>query len=248
MAMLRDGGLRREEFGYLAPLVVAGLVWQWRRETRRPAAATLTLGFGGALLLNLAYGALRLRDLLSLFPWLALWAGWGAMALWRWAGAGRHGRRARRALVLLGVVMALSARAAPTLLLPWRGDAGDFGHVSAEQRAGFDALAAALPPEAVVATGLNAGAVTRYTGRETLRPAAWSDDEWATAAALLEARGRRLYLLVDGEEMEAVLARSRALFALAPVGEYAIPCMGRGGQRLPGRAALYTVKVERAVP
>jgi len=236
--MLRDGWLRREEFGYLAPLVVVGIGTQWHDPRRRAAAATLWAGFGGVLLLNLAYSALRLRDLLSLFPWVALWSAWGMAALWRWATSAQGGRLPRAA-VSLAIATALAARAAPTLELPWIDGVWTFGHVTARQRTAFDALAAALPPDAVVATGLNAGAVMRYAGRDAVRPGAWDEEQFAALAALLAERGRSLYLLVDGEEMEEILARTSARLEAEPVGTFDLPMMGRGGQWQEGRATLY---------
>ena len=240
-AMLRDGWLRREEFGYLAPFILAGIAWQWRHPRRRAMAATLTTGLLGALLFNLAYSALRLRDLLPLFPWGALWAGWGMLAAWRWATSRAEGGRLRRAAVLLAIAMALAARASPSLGLPWREGVWTFGHVTASQRDAYDALAAALPPDAVVAAGLNAGAVGHYTGRDAVRPGPWTGEERAAFAALLSERGRPLYLLVDGEEMEDVLVWARDSLALEPAGSFDIPMMGRGGQWQEGPATLYAV-------
>jgi len=242
--MLRDGWLRREEFGYLMPLVLIGIAGQWRARRHRAAAATLWAGFGGALLLALSYSALRLRDLLPLFPWAALWAGWGTSTLWRWATS-QDGGRLRRAAVLLGIGAVLAARVSPTVAVPWQEGVWTFGHVTAAQRAAFDALDAVLPHDAVVATGLNAGAVMRYTGRETVRPASWSDGELATFATLLIEQGRPMVLLVDGEEMETVLAHARGLLPLERVETFDIPVMGRGGQWQEGPAALYAAWPER---
>lgn len=243
-AMLRDGWLRRDEFGYLAPLIALGIAWQWADARRRGFAAALTVGLGGVLSLNLAYSALRLRDLLPLFPWGALWAGWGMAALWRWASS-NNGGRLQRAAALLVVAVALAARASPSLTLPWREGVWTFGHVTAEGRRAYEDLAATLPPDAVVATGLNAGAITHYTGLETVRPAPWTEGELATLATLLAERGRPLYLLVDGEEMDDVLRWARDSLALEPAGTYPIPMMGRGGQWQAGPATLYAAAPAR---
>ena len=163
------------------------------------------------------------------------------MAAWEWAASRTDGGRLRRAAVLLAIAVALAARAAPSLALPWREGVWTFGHVTASQRDAYDALAAALPPDAVVATGLNAGAVAHYAGRDTVRPGPWTDKERAAFARLLAEGGRPFYLLVDGEEMEDVLAWAWGALAPRPVGSYDIPVMGRGGQWQEGPATLYAV-------
>jgi hypothetical protein len=239
-AMLHGGWLRRAEFGYLVPFILIGIGWQWRDGQRRALAASCAVGLVGTVLLNLSYSALRLRDLLSVFAWGALWAGWGMVALWRWAASAREGARRRRALVLLAMAMALAARASPVLALPWQEGVWTFGYVTAAQRDAYAALAEALPPDAVVATGLGAGAVARYTGREVVRPDAWTDDELLAFVALLGEQRRPLYVLLDGEEMSDVLARG--ILAVAPAGTFDLPVMGRGGQWQPGPAVLYAVR------
>ena len=205
-AMLHGGWLRRAEFGYLVPFILIGIGWQWRDGQRRALAASCAVGLVGTVLLNLSYSALRLRDLLSVFAWGALWAGWGMVALWRWAASAREGARRRRALVLLAMAMALAARASPVLALPWQEGVWTFGYVTAAQRDAYAALAEALPPDAVVATGLGAGAVARYTGREVVRPDAWTDDEPLAFVALLGEQ-RRPPRAPGWEEMSDVLAR-----------------------------------------
>jgi hypothetical protein len=233
-----DGLWRRNELGYLWPLVLLGVAAQARSRREQSDAWILLAGFAGVLLLHLCYAALRLRDLIGLFPWLALWTGRGAAALWGWARQGAQ-PTARRAAVLLLLLALLAARSMATLGLPLRPHVETFGYLSAEQRAGFEQLAALLPPQAVVGASLNAGAISRYSGRETVRPAVWTPDEFDRFVAALAATGRPLYLVADGEEIAAWLPTVAARYALTCQGSVALPLYGRGGQALEGQATLY---------
>ncbi|MFH1084548.1 MAG: glycosyltransferase family 39 protein, partial [Chloroflexota bacterium] len=181
VALWRDGLWRRAESGYLWPLILVGAWRSARQAARRPLAAdppsvALMASFAGVLAFGLCYRALRWRDLIAILPWLALWAAGGAAELWQ--GPGARGRTARRLTLLLLILMALAARGSQTWSLPLQPRAWTFGHVSAEQRRAFQLLAERLPDGAVVATGLNSGAVERYTGCATVRPATWSADEF----------------------------------------------------------------------
>lgn len=239
--MLRDGLLRPREFGYLLPLAIYGLLHSLRLERDDATSpdrelarrhVVLLVGFLGVLFLHLSYAALRFRDLIPLFPWLALWGAAGMVALWRGATTTR-----RRILVVGLAAMALAARTAPTLTMPWDDAVWTFGYVTAEQRSAYARLADVLPEDAVIATGLNSGAVGRYTGRATVRPAAWTPAEFARLAEALARRGRSLYLLDDGEEMAAFIA---ALYReVVYLGSYPLPRFGLGGQRLEGPNRLY---------
>ncbi|GEM_PF-826976 len=242
LSLLRDGLLRRGEFGYLLPFIIYGAWRQGREATERPWAAMLGLGFGGVLLFNLSYSALRLRDLIPLFPFLALWAGRGIEELWERAASSRAWPTLRRALALALVLMALAARTTGTLGAPWQPRLWTFGYVSAAERAGYERLRDALPPGAVVGTGLNSGAVERYTGHQAVRPASWSDAEFARFLGALGAEGRALYLLDDGEEMESFLPCLFGAYRLRHLGEFVLPTFGLGGQDYGRRAGLYVVE------
>ncbi|MHB1295941.1 MAG: hypothetical protein ACYC4R_13210 [Anaerolineae bacterium] len=246
-ALVRDDLLRRDEFGYLLPLIALGVVAQWRRRSagadgerdEHRAAWMLLLSFLGVLLFHLSYSALRWRDLISLFPWPAYWAARGAWALWRWAVRAERGATLRRAGAMAMLLLALGVRAGYTVDMPWWEGIWTFGYVSAEERAAYAQLARALPDDAVVAVGLNSGAVERYTGNETVRPATWTAQEFARFAAAVQAQGRALYVLDDGEEIREWLARD--VLALQPVGAFALPTLGHGGQPLERSAALYAL-------
>lgn len=242
LSLLRDGFLRREEFGYLLPFVLYGAWRQWRDPAERPWAAIIGLGFGSVLLFHLFYGALRLRDLIPLFPILALWAGRGIEALWERAAQSYASPCTRRTLVLTLALMTLAARTAGTLRAPWRPRLWTFGYVSAVERAGYERLRDVLPPNAVIGTGLNSGAVERYTGRPAVRPASWTNGEFARFWEALRARGRTLYLLDDGEEMEAFLSRLAGDHPLRYLGDFTLPTFGLGGQDYGRPAKLYALE------
>lgn len=235
-ALLEDGGLRRNEWGYLLPFIAYGAWRQGRSRDEHSAAALLWAGLAPVLGFHLCYSALRLRDLLPLFPWAALWAAYGAVSLWR--GAARASARLGGRAALAGALtLALMARSGETLGLPWAERVQVFGHVSAAQRAAYAALAEALPANAVVATGLNSGAVARYSDAPTFRPASWTADEFARFTRALDTAGYRLYILDDGEEMARWCNNQPACAQAQPLGAFGIPTFGLGGQALE-RAAL----------
>lgn len=234
-ALWRDGWWRRNEWGYLWPWVAAGLVASLGRRASRLSWLALLLGYGGCLLFHLCYRALRLRDLTPLFPWLALLGAWGAWSI------ARHARqrwpRYLRTLLAAALALGLAARSADTLRLAGRPAVWTFGYVNAAERAGLESLATLTPAEAVIATGLNAGAVTLYAGRETVRPAIWSDAEFEALARALAQQGRPLYALDDGEEMAVWLAHRTG--QIEPLETLSLPRMGRGGQRQGSLGTLY---------
>ena len=239
--MMQDGWFRRAEFGYLWPFIILGIWWQWRARAERPQAAMMGLSFLGILLFQLCYSALRFRDLISLFPWLGLWAGLGIAGLWSRVD-NMVGTEGRRTLVLLLVLMALSVRTAGTLTLPWAQEVRTFGYVLASEREGYAELGRMVSAEAVVGTGLNSGAIERYAGRETVRPASWSDQEFARFVDELAEEERPFYLLDDGQEMERFLPRLRGRFLLHPLGEFELPTFGLGGQDYERSARLYALE------
>ena len=240
LTVLRDGWSRRNEFGYLLPLILWGF-WAQAADSREHGwASMLGVSFAGLLLFQLCYCALRFRDLIALFPWAGLWAGRGIVAAWE--RARRSTRQTSRRILVLGMVlMALASRTSRTLGMPWLSRAWTFGHVSVAERAGYAQLAHNVHKNAIVGTSLNSGAVERYTGCQTVRPASWTEDEFARFVSALRDEGRALYLLDDGEEMELFLARVKSL-RLTHAGEFVLPTFGLGGQDFGRRAALYEVR------
>jgi hypothetical protein len=130
-----------------------------------------------------------------------------------------------------------------TLAMPWRDDVITFGHVSAAQRQAFDALRQQTPPEAVVASMLNGGAIELHAGRHAVHPAPWTTWELQRWSEALGARGCPFFVLDDGEEMEMVLSRLSDAYTLRPVAELGLPYFALGGGNLPQTAILYEVQI-----
>jgi hypothetical protein len=242
-AILGSDILRRNEFGYLLPFILYGFWQSWRDAKDKGLPAMLTVGFLGTLLFALCYEALRLRDLIPLFPWLAVWAVYGVVGIWRRVRAWSAERVGARALALFMVVLALSARTADTLALPRLPSLWSFGYVTQASRGEYDRLAEALPPDAVVLTSLSSGSIELYTDRAAVRPASWTDDEWQRFVSAAHRQGHSLYLLADGEEMAQFMPRLAGVIELQPVGTYAVPTFGLGGNEIGQEAVLYALVV-----
>lgn len=237
-ALWRDGWWRQNEWGYLWPWLAVGLVEGLRQRAHRKTWLALTVGYGSCLLFHLSYCALRMRDLTPLFPWMALLVSWGAWRLTR--AVSEHGPRQLRSVLAALLALSLAARSAQTLQLATQPNVWTFGYVTAAERVGLESLSTLTPTNAVIGTGLNAGAVHLYAQRATVRPAVWSETEFATMAEALAARNRPLYVLDDGEEMASWLASyDGQIEAIAWVN---IPRMGRGGQHQGASGMLYRLQ------
>jgi hypothetical protein len=155
VGLWRGDLVRANEFGYLWPLVALGLGAALRNRDERAEAAIVIAAAVGVLFFNLCYQALRLRDLLPLFPLLSLWAARGARALWGWTLRGPH-PIARRSGMTLMLLTLLAARGADTVSLPLQARVETYGHLTAAQRASYKALEESLPATAVVGTAASA--------------------------------------------------------------------------------------------
>jgi hypothetical protein len=211
--MLRSA-LAAGEWGYLFPLALYGSYRLARDHTRE--SLLLAAAFGAVLLVHLTYSALRLRDLISLFPLLNLAVAYGAAQIVVRARSllaaksptlqlGPHlGPAAAIGVILLS--LALSRWAMIDNL--WKPGWASFGYMTAEQRAAFDRLDELTPPDAVVATSLNAGAVVLYTGRDIIRPyEGWEQSQWDLFLHAMRAAHRPIYLLDDSRLMADFIAR-----------------------------------------
>lgn len=240
--LLRSGWLRQDEFGYLWPLILIGIVCS-KKLLSRGLWYGLLLGFALPLLFYLCYQPLRWRDLIPLFPWLALWAGQGLICLQRRCVSQGSGQV--KILILVGTVAwLLAVRTLPILCLPGQERIDLFGHVTAGQRQEYARLARTLPRDAVVGTGLNSGSIERYADCDSLRPAYWNEVEIGRLVTSLQSDGLAIYLLDDGEEMAELVGRLRETMPLTRVDGYAIPVMGKGGQVMDRPAILYCIMAE----
>jgi hypothetical protein len=227
--MLRDT-LVAGEWGYLFPLAIYGgyrLAHGHRRE-----ATVLGCAFVVVLLVHLTYQFLRLRDLISLFPVVNLAVAYGAVTLIRRIRAmAREPGRLRQlgpALLVVAsvawVILSLASARWTMIDNIWRRGWASFGYMRPENRAAFDRLAELTPPNAVVGASLNAGAVTMYTRRDTIRPYdSWTEDEWTIFLSAMEAEGRPVYLLDDGGLMADFITKEQGRHRLTPVEALEVP-------------------------
>jgi hypothetical protein len=235
--------LNSKEFLYLLPFLGWGAIQLWRSARRR--AATLLVWLLAIGLFHLSYEAVRLRDLLSVFPVLVIWIGIGvADALARVQRIGRTAWRKGAQALFLGVVIALLwTRTRVTLGLPIHApDFHTFGFLRPEQRAAFDALADLTPNDAIVATSLNSGPVYLYAERDAVRPAYWSQDEWLGLVAQAMKDGRTFYLLMDGVEMDAAYQSLQPDYRLLQVSSLPLPYFYPDGNSENLRVTLYEVR------
>lgn len=221
---LSSGLAARKEFGLLLPFMAIGLAVL----PRRPAAV-LALAYLPPLLFHLPYFFLKLRDLLWLFPALAVLSAFGvAWAMGRLRGAGWRSLAVGLALTFVLI------RFAGTL--PLRHGFMTFGQLQPNQRASLERLAELTEPEAVIASSLNGGAVELYGQRLAVRPGrllqpgkTWTDEEWLQFTGTLISAGRPVYLLMDGAEMAGPKAALESRYTLTPVATLDVPYYYLGG-------------------
>jgi hypothetical protein len=236
--------LGRREFFFVAPLIAYGAWRQWRDRPRR--FVVLAAWLGAVLLIHLPYEALRLRDLLSLYPVLCFWAGLGAVALGRllvglsaWSAVPPFVRAYACGLALVGLLV---PRTGTTLSLWSATDANTFGRLNAFQRQGFQQLGEATESDALIGASLNSGAVELHAGRLAFRPAAWTQSEFYAFVEDALARGEPLYLLDDGLEMAATMSAARERYDVQSRGTYDVPFYHQGGGSTGGRVTLYRLR------
>jgi hypothetical protein len=241
------------EFLYVAPLMVYGAWRHWRDD--RVRFGMLCTWVVAILLIHLPYEALRVRDLLSIFPALCWWVGYGVLGLWQWvekrlsepAVAARWQPRGMtrylRGLIYGWLVAALLLlRTRSTLLLPKASDFDAFGHLNAFQRAGFAQIGLDTEETAWIGASLNSGSIDLHSERMAFRPALWRPDELYTFVDDAIAGQTPVYLLQDGLEMAASVEAARQRYQLQLVGRYDIPFYHTGGGSTGGRIPLYRVE------
>jgi len=236
--------LSAREFLYVAPLTVYGALQQWR--LRREQFVLLGSWVAAILLVHLPYEALRLRDLLSIFPVLCWWTGYGAARLWAVTESVlRRARVLQRSEFLRGLaygallVALLLGRAGKTLSLALASDIDTFGHLNAYQRAAFGRIGRDTEPQALIGASLNSGAVELHSGRAAFRPSVWQPDELYAFVDHMLVQGRAVYLLQDGLDMRPTLLAARERYTLQWVGRYDIPFYYTGGGSSGGLVSLW---------
>lgn len=215
------------EFGLLTPLIAIGIIALWRRA--RQALIALALYALPLFALHVFYDYLRPRDLLSLFPVLALCAALGTVTIARrvaiWRGTARLGSGA----ALFAIAFLFVLRSMQTLALPVNHGFGIFGHLVAGQRSAFTALAALTERDALIGCGLNSGAVELHAGRQAFRPAVWDAPSRTKFIDAMRALHRPVYLLIDSDEMQSALPALRATYTLTALAELPMPFYLAGG-------------------
>lgn len=229
------------EFGFLIPLIGYGAYRMYVE--KRDQSLILITAVVGILVVHLPYAALRLRDLLSLFPLLLVWAAYGAVALWRLVPSDRRSISYRRqgagVLIVLVLLLLPVIRTWPILPRP-RGDyKASFGYVSAEERTAFDLLADYTEPGGVVGSSLNGGPISLYSGRQSFRPAFWTGEEFDVFLDKMFNEGTAVYIVDDGEALRPALDHVEASYDLVGLVRLAVPVFG-DPERVSG--ILYQIK------
>ena len=220
--------LSGNEFGFLAPLLLYGAYRMYAK--KRGYFLVLLTAVLAVLAVHLPYAALRLRDLLSLFPLALAWVGYGAVELWKMIPVGRGILSYRRHV--LGVSVILVLLVAPMLrtwhILPraWGTYRASFGYVTPEERRAFDALAAHTEEPCVVGSSLNGGPIDLYAGRMAFRPALWSAAEFDVFLQQMFHEGTNVYLLDDGEAVQASLEHANAHYRVEWRAHLTVPIFG----------------------
>lgn len=182
------------------------------------------------LFVHLPYAALRLRDLLSLFPLLLVWAAYGVVALWKKVPFQMKGISYRR--YALGVVIVLILllfpvfRAWPILPRPRGEYRASFGYVSAEQRRAFGLLEQYTEEGSAIGSSLNGGPINLYAGRQAFRPAFWTERELDVFLDEMFSEGTTVYILDDGEMLKPTLQHAEAHHCLIDLVRLDVPFFG----------------------
>jgi hypothetical protein len=214
------GLLSGNEFLFLVPFGMVGIVWLWHcaKWALLPLATwtLILLGF------HLPYAALRLRDVLSIFPALALVVAAGMAATFEIS------TRVRNRGVQVGaaccVVTAFLLRTSATLEATGPGVRySGFGYVQPEERRAFATLAELTPSDAVIASTLNSGPIMLYAQRDAVRPDAWSSSEWLDFVAHELNSGGHLFVLDDGEQLARPLADLNRDYTLNQIAQLPVP-------------------------
>ena len=241
--MLREV-LARNEFWYVSPFIVYGLWRQWREDSVGFGALATCLA--AVLVIHLPYEALRLRDLLSLYPVLCFWAGYGIVAVGRRVQEARQDQRLPPFLRSFGyailVVALLAVRTRSTWALAGVSDFDTFGYLNPFQRAGFAQIGQDTEATALIGASLNSGSIELHAERVAFRPAVWRAQELCIFVDDALSRRVPLYLLDDGLAMSSALAAARHRYNVELIGYYDIPYYHTGGGSAGGRVALYRIQ------
>jgi hypothetical protein len=220
--------LSANEFGYLSPFVAYGAYRMYA--AKRGQFLVLLVAVLGGLGVHLPYQALRLRDLLSLFPVLFAWVGYGVDDLWKRIPVARGYITPRGHALGVSILVALLLlpvlRTWHILPRPWSDYRASFGYVSEEERLGFETLAAETVEPCVVGSSLNGGPVDLYAGRQAFRPAFWTPQELDVFLEEMFRQGTNVYLLDDGEALQGTMEHAYAHYHVTARAQLTVPLFG----------------------
>ncbi|MGB3903506.1 MAG: glycosyltransferase family 39 protein [Anaerolineae bacterium] len=220
--------LSGNEFGYLSPLVVYGAYRTYVE--RRGQFLVLLTAVLGILLVHLPYAALRLRDLLSLFPVLLALCGCGVADLWTRVQlrteTASYARYALSVAILLALLLVPVLRTWPILPRPRGSYRASFGYVSTEERRAFNLLAEYAVEPCVVGSSLNGGPIDLYAGREAFRPAFWTEEELDVFFGQMFSEGTAVYILDDGDALGPSLDHAEAHYEVIGLVRLGVPIFG----------------------
>ncbi len=237
---IAQNALAAFEFGWLFAFILIGIVLYTRRAPI--PSASLLLWLIAALVIQLPYAALRLRDLLPEFPILAFYGVYGMAApiarLWQknraWATV------LAAALIFLSLELGV-LRVWNTLPRVIEPAPARFGAMSVMQRASLDQLAHLTPSNAVIGASLNSGAIDLYARRDTFRPAEWNASQLREFIEPLLTEQRAVFLLEDDSALTRVRNELRGAYHVERIATLDIPLFGDQPIENPG--ALW--KLER---
>ena len=234
------------EFGLLSPFIVIGAIALWQRH--RQAALVLAAYVVPLFTFHLLYSYLRQRDLLSIFPILYLLTAFGIVYLIE-----SFLNKTRLSLplspsphLLIPILLLISAltlqRSIETMILPITRGYGAFGYLVREQRASFTQLAQLTPPNAVIASSLNSGAIDLHAHRLAFRPVGWTSNQLLKFVRALHTEQTPVFLVDDGKELADSLQTLRATFRVEEITQLDVPFyFPNSGGSENRRVALYRV-------
>ncbi len=218
---------RGNEFGYLFPFLLYGAYKMYRQ--KRGLFVVLGSWILALTFFHLPYVALRLRDLLSIFPALIAFMVYGMISLWKVATSKTRASLVRGFLASMGIfsLFLLPAyRTRITLTRPFGSSEVTFGFVREEERWAFDQLAAYTSPGSVIGTSLNGGPIDLYAGREAFRPESWTAEELEVFLLAMWDEGREIYILDDDPELASTLSHLSSRYGLLPIVKLDVPLFG----------------------
>ncbi|OQY48220.1 MAG: hypothetical protein B6242_02845 [Anaerolineaceae bacterium 4572_78] len=203
--------LAPKEFLFIAPFIIIGIIHLWT--TDKKSSIALFLWFIAIVGFHLPYSGFSLRELLSVFPILALYSGIGVVYLLTSIpmllnkgvqinkGVQKINPLHVQIICLILIALIFLWRSNYVLTIATHPGFTTYGYLNTEHRQAFEQIEALTPPTALIGASLNGGAVQLYANRTIIRPAYWTVPEWLRFVDLAFNDGYPLYMLMDGSEM-----------------------------------------------